>query len=199
MVADLRKKGINSTRLLSALSSVPRHFFVSEAFKYRAYDDVALPIGFGQTVSRPYVIAMMIQSLNLRGNERVLEVGTGSGYQAALLSHLCAEVVTMERIPELSARAREVVFMRGCVNVRFMASGDLSEPEGLFDGIIVAAGADEMPENLIDKLNDNGTLLIPISGKRGHLIKRYIKSGNDIIEDELGDAQFVPLIVNRSA
>lgn len=199
MIQDLKKKGINSTKLLEALAQVPRHMFVSEAFKYRAYEDVSLPIGFGQTVSRPYVIALMIQSLSLRGKERVLEIGTGSGYQAALLSRLCSGVVSMERVHELSTRARDAIFMTGCSNVKLIASGDFSEAEGLFDAIVVAAGADKMPDNLINKLTDNGTLLIPIAGRQGHLIRRYIKSGNEIIEDEIGGARFVPLITEMTA
>lgn len=199
MVQDLRKKGITSGALLDAVSLVPRHLFVSEGFRYRAYDDVPLPIGFGQTVSRPYVIALMIQSLVLRGHERVLEIGTGSGYQSAVLSHICSGVVTMERIDELSRRAGDAIGLLGLRNVQLISGGDFDAAKGKFDGIIVAAGAEEMPHGLFEKLNDNGTLVIPLFDGGAHSIRRYYKSQAGITMDVIGGAQFVPLILGESA
>jgi protein-L-isoaspartate(D-aspartate) O-methyltransferase len=201
MVEQLKKRGISSGTLLDAMAIVPRHLFVSEALRYRAYDDTSLPIGSGQTVSRPWVIALMIQSLMLRGRERVLEIGTGSGYQSAVLSHLCASVVTMERVNDLSVRAGSVISLLGYSNIQLIASGDFSRAEGLFDAVVVAAGTDILPDELLGKLNPGGTLVIPVSGRgRGHEIKRFIKrEEGSFYEDVIGGASFVPLILEESA
>ena len=182
------------------MSEMPRHFFVSEALKYRAYDDTSLPIGFGQTVSKPSVIAKMIQSINLSGEERVLEIGTGSGYQSALLSSLAKEVVSLERIKELYLRARNLLFEFKISNVKLIHSDDFNEARDFFDAIIVAAGAEILPNDLLKKLVPGGILVIPVGNSSGHLIKKFIKKSDDLfVEENIGTATFVPYIVGEGA
>ncbi len=161
LIAELRKKGISSGSVLEAMASVPRHLFVSEALRFHAYDDISLPIGNGQTISKPSVIARMVQALGLTGDERVLEIGTGSGYQSAIISRLAGSLVTMERIEELFNRARGVLFGLGYRNITFLRSGDFNEAEGMFDAVIVAAGADILPVSLFGKIAPGGRLVIP--------------------------------------
>ncbi len=192
----LTAEGIFSTSVLHVMSRVRRHDFVSEALRYRAYDNASLPIGFGQTISKPAIIGKMIQSLGLRGYERVLEIGTGSGYQAALLSGLAGSVVTIERIKDLAFRAESILKRLRCDNVTVMNTGDYNEVEGLFDAIIVAAGADVMPADLMDKFRTNGVLVIPIADNDCHYIKRFLKGPDGSYNEEIiGMANFVPLIL----
>ncbi len=195
MVAALKKKGIYSGVVLDAMTAVPRHLFVSEALRYRAYDDVSLPIGYGQTVSKPSVIANMVQALELTGDERVLEIGTGSGYQSAILSLLAGSLTTLERIRELSERARSVLFGLRCSNVRCVHSADFNDAEGEFDAIIVSAGIDVMPQALLAKAAHRGRLVIPVSDGATHKIKKIIVKGpGKFIVHEIGEALFVPYI-----
>jgi len=200
MVNELRKMGIMSGTLLEAMSRVPRELFVSEALRYRAYNDTSLPIGFGQTVSKPSVIARMIQALHLTGDERVLEIGTGSGYQSAVLAELAAHVVSIERIGDLSRRARDVLFSLRYKNVTLLHTDNFHETEGLFNGIIVAAGADILPDEIFSRLVNGGTLIIPLENERGHTITRYVKKDdNRILQEVIGEAEFVPLIRTQGA
>ena len=199
MVNEIHERGgIYSRNILSAIAKAPRHLFVSEALQYRAYEDTPLPIGMGQMISSPSVIAKMIQHLNLTGSEKILEIGTGTGYQAAVISEITSEVVvTIERIEELYKRARELLLIKlGYRNINLIHSDNFSKIVGLYDSIIVAAGAKALPVELLNKLDDNGTMIIPIKdGEGSQRIKRYFKKNDGtILEDDLGGAQFVPLI-----
>ncbi len=199
MAAGLSRGGIYSGAVIGVMARVPRHLFVSEALRYRAYDDISLPIGFGQTLSRPRVIALMVQGLNLTGDERVMEIGTGSGYQSAVLAELAGSVITFERIESLYRRARDVLFSLDYANVRPVFGDDFREAEGPFDAIVVAAGAKTVPGGLIDRLSPGGRLVIPLQDGHGHRIMRFIRKGNSVIEEGLGTATFVPYVGSESA
>ena len=197
MIDELMKKGLNSRTVLEAMASVPRHVFVSDAFKYRAYDDISLPIGFGQTVSKPSVIGRMVQSLGLSGTERVMEIGTGSGYQSAVLAGLAREVVTLERINELYVRAGAVLWEMNYRNVYCVNTGDFNDVDDCFDAIVVAAGADVMPVDILNKLKPGGRVVIPVCQGDNHCIKRYLlREDGSVLEEEIGEAVFVPLIMD---
>ena len=200
MIAALRNKGIFSSSVLGAVAAVPRHLFVSEALRYRAYDDVSLPIGYGQTVSKPSVVAKMVQALELTGDERVLEIGTGSGYQAAVISKLAGRVVTMERIEELFLRARSLLFGLNFTNIEFILSGNFNDADGVFDSVIVSAGAGIIPAALFRKVAAGGRLIIPVADGSGHRIKKFIKKDDDtVIDEDIGQALFVPYVITESA
>lgn len=160
----LETSGIRDPRVLEAIENTRRDLFVPAEFRQRAYDDNALPIGAGQTISQPYMVALMTQELKLTGGEIVLEVGTGSGYQSAVLSQLCRQVVTIERIQQLSDSARSVLTDLGYTNIEFLVGdGTLGCPErGPYDGIIVTAAAPEVPRPLMDQLKSGGRLVIPV-------------------------------------
>ncbi|PKL37710.1 MAG: protein-L-isoaspartate(D-aspartate) O-methyltransferase [Spirochaetae bacterium HGW-Spirochaetae-1] len=197
MVESLNRKGIISSNVLEAMYQVPRHLFVSEALRYSAYNDSSLPIGFGQTISKPSVIGLMVQSLSLTGIERVLEVGTGSGYQTAVLSRLAGSVITLERIRELSMRARTVLSGMDCRNVSFLHSDDFNEAEGTFDAVIVAAGADLFPHDILAKVHEGGRVIIPVGNGSGHRIMKYIRRNDgSFAEEHIGQATFVPLVMS---
>jgi protein-L-isoaspartate(D-aspartate) O-methyltransferase len=196
MIHVLRTRyGIQSRNVLQAMSSVHRHLFISEALRYRAYENVSLPIGCNQTISKPSTIALMVQALGLTGHERVLEIGTGSGYQSAIIAQLADRLVTSERISELFQRARDTLLITlKYRNVLLWNNGNFRTIEGPFDAIIVAAGADILPTELFDKLKADGRLIIPLGNGGRQVIKRYIKkAGNKIDEEDLGEARFVPL------
>ena len=198
MVIKLEQKGISSGSVLDAMMRVPRDKFMSEALCYRAYDDTSLPIGFGQTISTPSVVASMVQSLRLTGDEKVLEIGSGSGYQAAVLAELAGEVTAMERIPELAERSKIVLSDLG-YNVKVINGDNFNDIDSAFDRIIVSAGVRIFPSDLLAKLNGGGILVIPVdeSGKN-HQIKRYVKkSETDYFEEIIGRATFVPYIMNE--
>lgn len=196
MIHVLRTRyGIQSRSVLQAMSSVPRHLFISEALRYRAYENISLPIGCNQTISKPSTIALMVQALELSGHERVLEIGTGSGYQSAIIAQLADRLITSERIRELFRRARDTLLITMKYrNIVLWNNGDFRAIEGPFDAIIVAAGADILPTELFDKLKTNGRLIIPLGNGGRQVIKRYIKKdGSKIAEEDLGEARFVPL------
>ncbi len=197
MIGTLGKKGIGSGPVLEVMARVPRHLFVSEALRYRAYDDVPLPIGHGQTISKPSVIASMVQALELTGRERVLEIGTGSGYQSAIIASLARNLVTMERIGELFKRARALLFSLDYSNINFIHSADFNSAKGEFDAVIVSAGADIIPPALCNKVAEGGRLIIPVGGSSGHRIKKFIKKDRDVTrEEDIGAATFVPYIAS---
>ena len=198
MVIKLEQKGISSGSVLNAMMTVPRDRFVSEALRYRAYDDTSLPIGFGQTISTPSIIASMVQSLRLIGDESVLEIGSGSGYQAAVLAELAGSVTGMERIPELAERSKRVLRELG-YNVNIVNSDNFNSIDGLFDRIIVSAGVKILPEYLLARLKDGGVLVIPVDENgTNHHINRYVKkSSTDYFEEIIGRATFVPYIVDE--
>jgi protein-L-isoaspartate(D-aspartate) O-methyltransferase len=173
MVRDqLRARDIIDTRVLDAMQKVPRHEFVPGEFLNSAYDDGALPLGMGQTISQPYIVAYMTQALELHGKERVLEIGTGSGYQAAVLAEIAAEVYTIEIIPQLQDHARAILARLGYKNIHFrVGDGYLGWPEKApFDRIIVTAAPEDVPQPLLDQLSEGGRLIIPIGSLSQELV-----------------------------
>jgi len=156
-------------RILKAFLQIPRHLFVPENYKDSSYEDNALPIGFGQTISQPSLVALMTALLNLKGNEKVLEIGTGSGYQAAILAKLASEVFTVERIPGLADKAKEILSEIGLKNVHvYTADGSLGLPKfAPFDAIVVTAAAKEIPNPLIHQLKEGGRIVIPVGEEFG--------------------------------
>lgn len=194
---QLESRGITDSRLLDAMRRVPRHLFVRAAERAMAYGDFPLPIGHGQTISQPYIVAVMTELLRLRGSERVLEVGTGSGYQTAVLGELARSVDTVERIPELSAAARATLEALGYGNVRFFV-GDGSQglpAEEPFDAILVAAAAPRVPPALAAQLADGGLLVIPVGESRSMqnlVVVRRV--GRSLIEESGIGCRFVPLL-----
>ncbi|MFC1552368.1 protein-L-isoaspartate(D-aspartate) O-methyltransferase [Candidatus Latescibacterota bacterium] len=190
------KRGIKDERVLTAMGSVPRHLFVDQAFWPRAYGDYPLPIGNDQTISQPYIVALMSQELGLVEGSRVLEIGTGSGYQAAVLAVMGCTVFTIERHAELSLNAESIVKSLGISSVKFkVGDGTTGWPEeSPYDGIIVTAGAPSVPEELIAQLNTGGRLVIPV-GDRSSQRMQIIEKGENIIEKrEITGCTFVPLI-----
>jgi len=196
LLSGLAGKGVSSARVLDALGRVPRHLFVSEALRFRAYEDTSLPIGFGQTVTRPSTVGRVVQALDLRGTERVLEIGTGSGYQAAVLAELAAEVVTVEIIGELYKRARDLLLLDlGYGNITLLHSDSFGGADGGFDAVVVAACADVVPRELVERLAPRGTLILPVESGNGQVMKKvYMDRDGTVLEEEFGDALFVPLV-----
>jgi len=194
---QLRERGIVDYRVLRAMSEVPREAFVSLELRDAAYEDCPLPIGHGQTISQPLTVALMCQALQLRGDERVLEIGTGSGYGAAVLSHLAAEVFTIERIPPLADEARERLARLRYDNVRVLTGdGTCGLPEAApFDGIIVTAGAESLPDCYVQQLRLQGRIVIPIGRDRyNQTMYRFTRGPNGVQSEDLGSFAFVPLI-----
>jgi protein-L-isoaspartate(D-aspartate) O-methyltransferase len=197
MVArQLQRRGVNASRVLTVMASVPREEFVSREFRHQAYDDAPLPIGAGQTISQPYIVAAMTAALELTGNERVLDVGTGCGYQAALLSQLAQEVFTIERNPELATSAAKRLAQLGYANVQVHCrDGTLGLPQfAPFDAILVAAAAPEIPDPLRAQLADAGRLILPVGNaddQELHLVRRQ---GEFFCTSILDACRFVPLV-----
>ena len=178
------------------MGTVERERFVPLHIAHRAYDDEPLPIGHGQTISQPLIVAMMTQGLSLYGDEKVLEVGTGSGYQAALLSLLAGQVVTVERVPELAEAARQRLAELGCSNVSVHVAGEtLGWPEDApYDAIIVTAAAPRVPYELMDQLRIGGRLVIPVGSRDLQELVRVVKSPEGPVMSQLGSCRFVPLL-----
>jgi protein-L-isoaspartate(D-aspartate) O-methyltransferase len=195
LVRSLRRE-ISDERVLEAFAAVPRERFVLVELQRYAYDDRPLPIGQGQTISQPLMVAIMTQALALQGDEKVLEVGTGSGYQAALLSQLAREVITVERFPELASTAARRLEALGYRNVRVhVVDETLGWPEEApYDAIIVTAGAPDVPQSLIDQLAMNGRMVIPVGGRRVQQLVRVTKTDAGVRLERLGECRFVPLI-----
>lgn len=190
-------RGITDRRVIDAMLKLPRHLFVQEAMASQAYNDTSLPIGEKQTISQPYMVAIMTELLELSGNERVLEIGTGSGYQAALLAHLARRVYTIERIPSLASRARKLFDSLGLTNIS-MKIDDGSRgwaAEAPFDAIIVTAGAPEIPRALLGQLSPAGRLLVPVGDQDSQLLTLVRKSADDEFTVEKSTpCRFVKLI-----
>ena len=193
---QLKVRGIKDERVLAAMEDVPRHRFVGEDLQDNAYDDCALPLGEGQTISQPYMVAVMTELLELKGDEKVLEIGTGSGYQSAVLSLLVSEVFTVERIQCLAANARELLKELDCGNVHVIVSdGSLGLPEHApFDGIIVTAAAPEIPQCYIEQLNMNGRLVIPVGSRYSQVLYQIKKTPAGMEKSISTACVFVPLI-----
>jgi protein-L-isoaspartate(D-aspartate) O-methyltransferase len=194
---QLRARGIEDERVLAAMERVPRELFVPEELRRHAYDDAALPIGAGQTISQPYMVARICAELHLRGGEKVLDVGTGSGYQAAVLAELAGEVHSLERIPELADRARAALAAAGYANrVRVHdADGTLGLPaEAPFGGIAVAAAARKPPPALLEQLEPRGRLVIPIGPQHQQFLRVYVQTHEGAANFAAVPCRFVPLV-----
>ncbi len=196
LIERLSEFGVRDLAVLHAFDRVPRHLFVPEVFEARAYADEALPLGHGQTISRPTTHALYLETLQLAGDERVLEIGTGSGFQTALLATLCRQVFSIERVPELAASARARIEALGLSNVAIRA-GDGSygwRKYAPFDAILVTAGAREVPQPLVEQLRLGGQLLIPIGDRESQELHRYVRKGEGSLEDEvIAHVKFVAL------
>jgi protein-L-isoaspartate(D-aspartate) O-methyltransferase len=193
---QLRARGISDERVLAAMAAVPRELFVPPALAGRAYDDGALPIGHDQTISQPYVVAAMCELLELRGGERVLDVGTGSGYAAAVLAELAGDVVSIERIPELAEQARASLAAAGydIIDLR-VGDGSLGAPDRApFDAISVAAAAPTVPQALADQLAEGGRLVVPRGSRWEQRLVQVVRSGEQLVERGSIPCRFVPLL-----
>jgi protein-L-isoaspartate(D-aspartate) O-methyltransferase len=197
MVRDqLQRRGIHDRRVVEAMERVPREAFVLPDLAEQAYADRALPIDCGQTISQPYIVALMTQALDLGGQERVLEIGTGSGYQTAILSRLAAHVTSLERHAPLAEKAREALAYLHCDNVElFVADGWAGWAEGApYDRILVAAASDRCPPALIDQLAEGGRLVIPLGDSSSQVLQILTRRGGQAIWEELVACRFVPLV-----
>jgi len=189
------RRGLNDPRLLKAFESVPRHMFVPVEYRYAAYDDNPLPIGYSQTISQPYIVALMTDLLNLNGGERVLEVGTGSGYQAAILGMLAEEVHTVEFIPELATNANKLLKELSIDNVHVhIGDGSLGWLNAApYAGILVAAAAPQIPATLQEQLEDGGHLVAPVGGRGVQNLEVWERRGDDFKNNVATSVAFVPL------
>ena len=200
LVNRLKSHGIRSSAVLEQIRNVPRHLFVDEALASRAYEDTALPIGLGQTISQPYVVAKMTEALleDFDG-EKVLEIGTGCGYQTAVLAPLVKEIYTVERIPDLLRKTKQRLRQLDIYNVRFRL-GDGWEgwrKYGPYDGIIVAAAAPELPEKLLEQLEPGGRLIMPVGPSGAQELTMVVRRGDHYERMSLGGVSFVPLVKGK--
>ncbi|MGC8737394.1 MAG: protein-L-isoaspartate(D-aspartate) O-methyltransferase [Candidatus Hydrogenedens sp.] len=196
---QLKSRGIQSPDVLRIMEKVPRHLFVPEELQEYAYEDHPLSIGCGQTISQPYMVAIMTELLKLKSSDKVLEVGTGSGYQTAVIAELAHYVISIERIPELAEGAEQRLTNLGYTNVKIIC-GDGSigyPPESPYDAIIVTAGSPEVPESLKKQLNEGGRLIIPVGGSNLQVLLKIVKQGNDYLIEKHTSCIFVPLIGNE--
>lgn len=193
---DIEARGVRDPRVLDAMRTVPREVFVPERFEDSAYDDRPLPIGRGQTISQPYVVALMAEAAEVQPDDRVLEVGTGSGYGAAVLAHLASHVWTVERHGPLAASARAALQAAGCKNVHVLhADGTRGWPEASpYDAIVVTAAGREVPEVLLEQLADGGRLVMPVGDRFAQQLLRVRRRGDRLEYEDLGAVRFVPLL-----
>ena len=196
---QLKGRRIRDERLLSAMREIPRHRFLPPTLASRAYDDCPLPIGEDQTISQPFIVAEMTEALSLTGTEKVLEIGTGSGYQTAILCRLSREVITVERIESLSRAARTTLSALGMDNVRFrVGDGTLGAPDDApFDRVIVTAAAPDVPGPLFDQMKEGGIMVIPIGGRWEQELVTARKEAGNLRKEYLGGCRFVPLLGER--
>jgi protein-L-isoaspartate(D-aspartate) O-methyltransferase len=197
LIQRLTEQGIRDPRVLDRIRNVPRHLFVDEALASRAYEDTALPIGHGQTISQPYVVARMTEAITIGGTpEKVLEIGTGCGYQTAVLAPLVGKIYTIERIEALIERARERLRELEIKNVRFKhgdgAEGWLSQAP--FDGILLAAAPHALPQKLLDQLAEDGRLIAPVGPEGRQELLRITRRGDQFLRERLGFVSFVPML-----
>jgi protein-L-isoaspartate(D-aspartate) O-methyltransferase len=197
----LRKRGIGDAAVLRAMDEIPREQFVESGLKSAAYADQALPIACGQTISQPYVVAYMTEQLHLRPVHRVLEIGTGSGYQTAILSRIAREVVSIERYRTLADRARKRLAALGISNVEILVADGLQGAPGRapFDRILVTAAAQDIPQDLVDQLTDDGVMVLPLGPRSGpqHIV-RLSKSEDGLRREDLIAVRFVPLLPGQA-
>jgi protein-L-isoaspartate(D-aspartate) O-methyltransferase len=195
MISHLREIGIRDEAVLTSMNQVPRHKFVAPGSEFQAYDEKALPIGFEQTISHPYTVAVMSQALNLQKGDKILEIGTGSGYQAAVLCQMGVQVFTVERISALGKKAEKTL---KDLNYHFalrIGDGTMGwQTYAPYDGIIVTAGAPVSPESLLSQLKEGGKLLIPVGSKDEQMLTMFIKQGASFTKIEIEKLSFVPLI-----
>jgi protein-L-isoaspartate(D-aspartate) O-methyltransferase len=193
---QLISRDIKDEMVLHVMGKIPRHLFIEEALAGEAYNDHPVPIGEKQTISQPYIVALMTEALELKGNENTLEIGTGSGYQTAILAELSSRVYTIERIKSLLVNARKLLAQLGYDNILFKAfDGTLGWKEHApFDAIMVTAGAPRLPEPLIDQLADNGRIIIPVGDRYTQELIKITKKGKDLEQKSLGGCRFVNLI-----
>ena len=192
---QLVSRGINDTRVLGVMARVPRHLFLESELRDKAYEDHPLPIGANQTISQPYMVALMAEALELKGTERVFEVGTGSGYLAAVLSELCAEVFSVETVEKLASKARNLLTSLGYRNVSvLMGDGTLGwEEHSPYDAVVISAAAPCIPRPLLEQLKTPGYLVFPMGDKELQTLVRIRKDKAGIREEYLGECQFVKL------
>lgn len=196
LVEALQERGVRDLAVLRAFDLTPRHLFVPTAMRHRAYEDSALPIGNGQTISQPSTHARYLELLALTGKERVLEIGTGSGYQTVLLSHLASQVFSIERVGTLVSQARDAIRAAGASNVSLLSGdGTLGWREyAPYDAILVTAGSPAIPTPLSEQLSDGGRMLIPIGDREEQILTLFTKRGDELERRDIGTARFVPLI-----
>jgi len=196
LAETLRVAGIRDLSVLRAVAETPRHLFVPEAVRHRAYEDVALPIGAGQTISRPFTQARYLEALRLTGGERVLEIGTGSGYQTALLAALAAQVFSVERVRGLAEAAQRALKAAGVANVSILVGdGTLGwSAYAPYQAIVVAAGGPEVPPPLVEQLAPGGRMLIPLGVGAAQTLTLVERDQSQLRQTKLGDARFVPLV-----
>ena len=194
--AQLKARGLDDERLLAAFGKVPRHLFVPEEVRQEAYVDHPLPIGAGQTISQPYIVALMVDCLRLRGHERVLEIGSGSGYQTAILAELALEVYSVERVPELLKTVQDRLSTLGYLNVHLAGgNGSLGWPEHApFDAILVSAAAPRVPPPLVAQLAEGGRMAVPIGTPQAQMLIQVEKRRGALHQKEIASCVFVPLI-----
>ncbi len=193
---QLHRRGIEDERVLAAMAEVPREHFVPDDVRRSAYNDSALPIGHEQTISQPWVVAAICQALHLRGRENVLEIGTGSGYSAAVLSKLAGHVVSVERVPELGEWARERLDELDIRNVEVVVGdGSRGHPEAApYDAIAVHAASPEAPHSILSELATDGRLVVPIATGSNDLLTAFIRENGSLRQETIGPCRFVPLI-----
>ncbi len=193
---QLIPRRITDERVLAAMRSVPRHLFIPIDLRHMAYADAPLPIGHHQTISQPYIVALMTQLLELEGGETVLEVGTGSGYQAAILANIAAQVYTVERISELAHHAQETFSELGLKNIHvFERDGSAGLPENApYEAIIVTAAAPKVPQPLKTQLKEGGRLVLPVGSREGQILERWRRKGEEFDSERIAPVAFVPLL-----
>ena len=196
LVETLRRKGVRNLAVLRAVRMVPRHLFVPESIRHRAYDDVALPIGSGQTISQPYVQARYLELISLTGQEKVLEIGTGSGYQTALLAVLASMVFSVERVASLAQSARTALHAAGIRNVTVLVGdGTLGwRPFAPYDAILVSAASPEVPAPLVDQLAPGGRMVIPLGDRSSQTLTLVERQDTGVRTSTIADVRFVPLV-----
>lgn len=200
LVETLQGHGIRDLSVLHAIDSVPRHLFIPTGVRHRAYEDSALPIGNGQTISQPSIHARYLEILKLKGNERVLEIGTGSGYQTALLARLASQVFSIERIAPLLDKAREVLREMGTNNISLMlGDGTLGWRQfAPFDAILVGAAAPDVPAAYVEQLAEGGRLLIPLGDRDEQILNLFTRKGTELEKEDIAPVRFVPLVGKHS-